>query len=297
MSPSHEEVFTPATPGLDRSRLALLWLLAAFLPTVVRLALFGAVGSYGFDWSIYHHGLELWASTGSPYQVPPPGWDPLAWTPYMYTPASWPLLVATVLPAPITLLALLPIALTPPTFWLIPLGALFMLIGLGPGALSANVSLLVAGLLALSFRPGRLGGIAFACALAIRPYPLVLLPFLWGDRTRLRWFLATTAALVVSGTLLFGLGAWRDFVLTFLHESDTAPSLSPFALLGPLRAIPALGVAFVGLLLRSPTITLAGATWLGGYVSPHYYVTLAATLPFERVCGREHAKCAVLVSR
>lgn len=285
MSGGPEEVFTPGTLGVDRLRLTLLWVLAAFLPTVLRFALFGSVGSYGFDWSIYRHGLELWVSTGSPYQVPPPGWDPLVWSPYMYTPASWSLLIATVLPAPLTLLALVPIAMTPPLFWLIPLGALFMLVGLGPAALSANVSLLVAGLLVLSFRPGRLGGLAFACALAIRPYPLVLLPFLWGDRERLRWFLGVTAALAASGTLLFGLDGWRDFVLTFLHESDNAPSLSPFALLGSWRVVPALGVAALGLRLRSPTITLAGATWLGGYVSPHYYVTLAATLPFERVCG------------
>jgi hypothetical protein len=296
MSGSSEEVSEPLTLGVERSRLTLLWLLAAFLPTAVRLALFGATGSYGFDWAIYRHGLELWASTGSPYQVPPPGWDPLAWSPYMYTPASWPLLVATVLPATVTLLALLPIALTPPSFWLIPLGALFMLVALGPAALSANVSLLVAGLLALSFRPGQLGGVAFALALAIRPYPLVLLPFLWGDRARLRWFVATTAVLVVGGTLLFGFGAWRDFVLTFLHESDAAPSLNPFALLGPWRVIPALGVAALGLVLRSPTVTLAGATWLGGYVSPHYYMTFAATLPFERVRGHDYPKQTGLAS-
>ena len=56
---------------------------------------------------------------------------------------------------------------------------------------------------------------------------------------------------------------------------------NPFASLGLIRVVHAALVALAGLVLRSPTITLLGATWSSGVVTNHYLVTFAAALAVE----------------
>jgi hypothetical protein len=93
---------------------------------------------------------------------------------------------------------------------------------------------------------------------------------------------ATFGFLLVSGTLLFGLAGWRDWALIIARlSSDIGLSWNPFGLLGALRIVPAIGVSLLGLWLRSPTLTLVGATWINGHVTDHYLITIAAVLPFE----------------
>jgi hypothetical protein len=83
--------------------------------------------------------------------------------------------------------------------------------------------------------------------------------------------------------LLFGLAGWRDWGLIIARlSSDIGLSWNPFGWLGALRIAPAIGVAVLGLWLRSPTLALLGATWINGHVTDHYLVTIAAVLPFER---------------
>lgn len=83
------------------------------------------------------------------------------------------------LPPPYQFLALgtVPV-IWPPRLGLIPIAAVFLFIGLGAALWLGNVNVLILGLLSLAFRPGRVGGIALALAVAIKRYPLVLLPLL-----------------------------------------------------------------------------------------------------------------------
>ena len=63
-------------------------------------------------------------------------------------------------------------------------------------------------------------------------------------------------------------------------------SLNPFAGLGLARLVPAGVLVLVGLRLRSPTLTLLGATFATGVVTRHYLVTFAAMLAVEPMLRR-----------
>jgi hypothetical protein len=247
-----------------------------------------ATGPPFLDWNIYRHGFELWTTAGTPYQVLPAGWDPFRQHPYLYPPTSWPLmLLATVVPAALAGIGALPLLVRPPRLRIVPISAALLIMGLGPALYLANVNLLVAGLLILSFLPGRWGGLAFAAVVAIKLYPIVLLPLLWRDRTRLRWFAGAFAALFLTGGLFFGIAGWRDFITTLLNEGPHPDvSWNPLTPLGTVRVVPAGLIALAGLALRSPTLTLLGATWASGVVTNHYLITFAAILAVEPPLGR-----------
>ncbi|TMD31900.1 MAG: DUF2029 domain-containing protein [Chloroflexi bacterium] len=201
---------------------------------------------------------------------------------YTYPPTSWPLLLVSLLPPAAVWIAVIPILARPPQRWLVPLSAGLLTVGLAVGISLGNVSVILAGLLALSFVPGAIGGVAFAGATALRLYPIVLLPFLWADRVRLRWFVGSFAVLLVTGTLLFGTAGWLDWALIVTRLSPSiGPSWNPFGPLGIARIVPALAVTAMGLIARSPTLTLLGATWVNGHVTDHYLATIAAVLPYE----------------
>ena len=261
-----------------------VWLIVALVPTLIWLTLpRGDDGALFLDWSIYRHGWDLWQSAGTPYELLAPGWNPCTAYPYLYPPSSWPLMpVAAVVPPALVGLAVIPLLARPPRFWFLPLGAALLALGLGPAIYLGNVNLIVAGLLVLSFLPGRVGGVALGLVVAIKLYPIVLLPLLWSDRTRLRWFTATFAGLVVSGTVFFGLSGWRDFASTLLNEGPhCGATWNPLASLGALRIVIAGAIGLAGLALRSPTIAIVGTTWMSGVVTAHYLVTFAAALCSE----------------
>jgi hypothetical protein len=283
-------VLTRAINGLLRGREVVpgppaslwLWVPVALVPALVTLYLSPAILVGPLDWNLYRQDLAFWATQGSPYVVPAQAYSPYETYAYTYPPTSWPLLLVSVLPAAFVWAAVIPLLARPPQIWLVPLSAALLSLGLAIGISLGNVSVLMAGLLVLSFQPGRVGGIAFAGVVALRLYPLVLLPFLWSDRVRLKWFMATFGFLLVSGTLLFGLAGWRDWALIIARlSSDIGLSWNPFGWLGALRIVPAIGISLLGLWLRSPTLTLLGATWINGHVTDHYLVTIAAVLPFE----------------
>ena len=270
----------------DRRPPLLFWLPIALVPTAVWLFVLpfqAATGPPFLDWNIYRHGFDLWRSSGSPYEVLPSGWNPYTTFPYLYPPSSWPLmLIATLLPPVAAGLGVLPVLLRPPRLALVPASATLLILGLGTALYLGNVNLVVAGLIVASFLPGRWGGLAFGALVGIKLYPIVLLPLLWSDRTRRRWALGMIAGLMISGTLLLGLTGWRDFATTLLNEGPHPDiAWNPFASLGLIRVVPAALVALAGLVLRSPTITLLGATWSSGVVTNHYLVTFAAALAVE----------------
>lgn len=276
----------PPPVAADRRVPILLWLPVALLPALAWLFLLpfqSATGPPFLDWKIYREGLELWLARGTPYEVLPPGWDPFRMHPYLYPPTSWPLmLLAAVVPAGIVGLGAMPMLLRPPGLRLVPICAGLLVLGLGPALYLANVNLLVAGLIVLSFLPGRWGGLAFAALVAIKLYPIVLLPLLWGDRTRLRWFLGASGALFVSGTAFFGFAGWQTWIVTLLNEGPHPDiSWNPFTNVGPLRIVPAGLIALAGLAARSPSLALLGATWASGVVTTHYLITFAAVLTVE----------------
>lgn len=159
---------------------------------------------------------------------------------------------------------------------------MLLILGLGPALFLGNVNLLIAALIVAAFAPGRWGGIAFGALVAIKLYPIVLLPLLWSVRTRQRWAVGVIAALLISGTLLFGLGGWHDFIATLLNEGPHPDiSWNPFTTLGLLRVLPAGAIVLAGLAVRSPTLTLIGATWASGVVTNHYLIIFAAALAVE----------------
>jgi hypothetical protein len=270
--------------GLLASARVTFWLPLAILATAAWWLVPDKIDALpGFDWQIYAAGFRQWMATGTPYTVPALGWDPCREYPYLYPPTSWPLLpLAAIVPYWFTAIGALPLLLRPPAFVLVPISAVLLFLGLGPAIYLANVNVLVAGLLVLAFMPGRIGGSALAAAVAIKGYPIVLLPFLWSDRRRLTWFAGSLALLAVSGTILFGVGGWVDFATTLLRQGAHCDvSLNPFAGLGLARLGPAAALVLVGLGVRSPTLTLLGATFATGVVTRHYLVTLAAMLAIE----------------
>jgi glycosyl transferase family 87 len=288
-----------AAADSDRRPPILFWLPIALLPTLVWLFVLpiqAATGPPFLDWDIYRHGFDLWRSTGTPYEVLPPGWDPFVMHPYLYPPTSWPLmLVAIALPAAAAGLGALPLLLRPPRLRLVPVSAVLLILGLGTALYLGNVNLFVAGLIVAAFRPGRSGGLAFGALVGIKLYPIVLLPLLWADRTRLRWALAVIAVLLVSGTLFFGIAGWRDFLTTLLNEGPHPDiSFNPFTDLGLVRLLPSGLIVLAGLAIRSPTVTLVGATWASGVVTWHYLITFAAALAVEPPLSETRRHAALL---
>jgi hypothetical protein len=270
---------------LDRPVPLGIWLALIVAATLVWAVLLAAetFPVFVIDWQIYAHSRDLWLSTGSPYAVPPPGWDSDHVFPYLYPPTSWPLLLLTYLPWPVLLLGLVPIALTPPRLGpAIPAFALFA-IAVGPSIYYGNVNTLIAGLIVLAFRPGAVGGLALAAATALKVYPIALLPLVWGDRRRLVWTIGTLGALAVTGTILLGTRSWADFIATFAGEAPTSTAIifNPFVSLGPLRVVLAAALVVVGLAVGSPTLTLVGATWLSPLTNIKYLVMFAAALCVE----------------
>lgn len=270
---------------LDRPVPRWVWLTlivaASLLWTVP--AVVGGIATYALDWRIYADARDLWLSTGSPYAVPPAGWNPDLLFPYLYPPTSWPLLLLTHLPWPVVLLGLVPIALTPPRLGPAIPAILCYALAVGPAAYYANVNLLIAGLIVLSFRPGAVGGLSLAAASAIKAYPMALLPLLWSDRRRLTWTIGSLVALAVSGTVAFGVGSWGDFVSTLLREGPYTKGavFNPFIALGAFRVVAAAATVVIGLAVGSPTLTLLGATWIGPGTTVHYLLTFTAALCVE----------------
>ena len=87
----------------DRRPPLLFWLPVVLLPAFFWLFVLPIQASTGppfLDWNIYRHGFDLWRSSGSPYELLPPGWDPYHTYPYLYPPTSWPLMVLAVLLPP-----------------------------------------------------------------------------------------------------------------------------------------------------------------------------------------------------
>jgi hypothetical protein len=259
-----------------------LWAALVVLPALVSLAVSPPAFEPGFDWTLVGKAFDRWQATGSPYRVPPTFWDPCVVTPYLYPPSSWPLLaLAKIVPFPVLALGLVPAVARPPRWWLAPVAVALMVVGLPSAFYLGNVNLLIVGLLVASFAPGRIGGIAFAAAVGIKGYPIVLLPFLVADRERVRWFAGVLIGLVVSGTVLFPSG-WGAVALTLLRQGPHCDqTLNPFADVGFLRVIPAAGLIVLGWRLRSPAVALIGATFFGGVVSRHYAPTIASVLAFE----------------
>ena len=83
-----------AAAATDHRPPLLFWLPIALLPTAAWLFILpfqSATGPPFLDWNIYRHGFDLWRSSGTPYEVLPPGWNPYTTFPYLYPPSSWPL--------------------------------------------------------------------------------------------------------------------------------------------------------------------------------------------------------------
>jgi hypothetical protein len=270
---------------LDRPFPERLWpvlVVVASAVSVVRVA--GAGGTFlAFDWGLYSAGRRLWFLTGSPYVVPPPGWDPSNTYPYIYPPSSWPLLLLSLLPWPVVLLGLVPIARTSPRLGPAFPAFVLCLVAIGPTIFLCNVNLLIAGLIVIAFRPGAVGGLALGAASAVKAYTIALLPLLWGDRRRLAWTLGVLAALAVSGTVIFGIGSGVDFLTALVREGPYPPDMvfNPLTVLGPGRIVAAIALAVVGIAVGSPTLTLVGATWVSAGTTVHYLVTFVAALCVE----------------
>jgi len=262
-------------------------------------AVAGGFGLVARDWDIYGKGRDLWLSVGSPYAVPPPGWDPMQVFPYLYPPTSWPLLLLTYLPWPVVMLGLVPIALTPPRLGPAIPAILLYAAAVGQAVFFNNVNVLIAGLIVLAFRPGATGGLAFAVASAVKMYPLALLPLLWRDHTRLAWTVGSLAVLTVSGTLLLGIGAWGDFFTTLVREGPYPGDrvFNPLTVLGPFRLIAAAALVVAGLGLGSPTLTLIGATWVSPGTTIHYLLTFVAALCVEPPLRGRSLPVRALLSR
>lgn len=298
---SHDTSGRPSLPAPVRSAAGVFpWILVVFVPAILWWSLLPATDEGLFlDWSIYRHGWDLWRSIGTPYELLAHAWNPCESYPYLYPPSSWLLMpVAAVVPPIAAWLGILPLLARPPRLRYWPIGAALLAFGLGPALYLGNVNLIVAGLLALSFLPGRAGGVAFGVVVAIKLYPLVLLPLLWGDRSRLRWFAATFGGLLASGTIFFGLAGWRDFATTLLNEGPhCGPTWNPLADLGVVRIVVAGCIALAGVALMSPTMAIVGTTWLSGVVTAHYLVTFAAALSQEPSIATTRNRLRRLLSR
>ncbi len=255
------------TPG------ALLWL--------VPLLTIGIPQTF-LDWKIYGEAAQLWAMTGTPYTSPPAGWDPDVYHPYLYPPTSWPLLVLVRLAPPVIVtIGLIPFLVTLPRRWAaIPVAALLFLAAV-PGVLLANVNVLVAGALVVAFAPGVVGGLAFAAVVAVKGYPIVILPLIWGDRRRAGTALVALAVLAATGTLLWGAESWGAWLSTLATEGRYVASINPLATDRTLALVLAGAGVIGGLALRSPTLTLVASTLATPALSIHYVLTYAAGLVRE----------------
>jgi hypothetical protein len=190
--------------------------------------------------------------------------------------------LAAFVPYQLLVLGPLPLLWHPPRLGLVPIAAACLFTGLGAALWLGNVNAIIVGLLCLAFVRGPIGGLALACAVAIKGYPIILLPLLWQDRARLKWFVGILGGLVLSGTLILGPGSWVDAAVTLMREGPHCDvSLNPFGGLGWWRVAPAALIVAAGWRWRSPTLTLLGSTFLTGVVTRHYLPTLAATMPHE----------------
>ena len=275
---------------LDRRVPARYWiasvaLIAAcwFVPAVLY-----SIPSHHVDWLIYRDAATRWFATGSPYESLGMNWNPNTQFPYIYPPSSWPLLLlALVLPAPLLLAAYVPFLAQRPRLAFAPLAAAFLIPSFGPAFYWGNVNIIVAALIVLAARPGAAGGVALAVAVALKAYPIVLLPFLWGDRRRTQAFVVTFVILSLVGTVVFGPGSWIQWVRDVIGEGavigqgNLTGAMNPLLPLGSVRYVVAGLIAVAGLLVASPTLTLVGVTLLFQGVSVHYLLTFAAAALIE----------------
>jgi hypothetical protein len=275
---------------LDRRVPARYW-----IPSVALIAAFWivpavlySIPSNHVDWLIYGDAATRWFATGSPFEPLGMDWNPNTQFPYIYPPSSWPLLLlALILPAPLLLAAYVPFLVQRPRLAFAPLALAFLVFSFGPAFYWGNVNILVAALIVLTALPGAGGGVALAMAVALKGYPIVLLPLFWGDRRRTRAFLVTVVLLAAVGTVLFGPDSWLQWIRSVLGEGDmigqgnlTGP-INPLLPLGSFRFVVAGLIAVAGLLVASPTLALVGVTLLFQGVSVHYLLTFAAAALIE----------------
>jgi hypothetical protein len=240
------------------------------------------------DWLIYRDAATRWLTTGSPYETLGTNWNPNTQFPYIYPPSSWPLLLlALVLPAPLLLVAYAPFLVQRPRLAFAPLVAFFLALSFGPAFYWGNVNILVAALIVLTALPGAAGGVALAVAVALKGYPIVLLPLFWRDRRRTQAFVVAFVSLAVVGTVVFGPDSWIQWVRSLLGEGEmigqgnlTGP-INPLLPLGSVRYLVAGLIAGAGLCVASPTLALVGVTLLFQGVSVHYLLTFAAAAMIE----------------
>jgi hypothetical protein len=196
-------------------------------------------------------------------------------------------LLALILPAPLLLAAFVPFLVQRPRLAFAPLALAFLVPSFGPAFYWGNVNILVAALIVLTALPGTAGGIALAVAVALKGYPIVLLPFFWGDWRRTRAFAVAFVFLAAVGTVLFGPDSWIQWIRSVIGEGDmigqghlTGP-INPLLQLGPVRYVVAGLIAAAGLFVASPLLTLVGVTLLFQGVSVHYLLTFAAAALIE----------------
>lgn len=241
-----------------------------------------------FDWQIYRHAAQLWQATGSPYSVPPPGWDAATTFPYLYPPTSWPLLVLveTVSPA-LLALGLVPFAAITPRVWASPAVGMLLFVAAAPALLLGNVNALVGGALVVAFVPGVVGGIGFAVAVALKGYPILLVPLLWADRRRMVAAAVLLSILIVSGTYLWGLESWMEWFQSLTTQGRYGDTLNPLADNRAAALAAAALTVVMGLGAGSPTLVLVGATLATPALFVHYLLTYAAGLVQEpQLAGR-----------
>lgn len=276
--------------GLDRRVPRGAWsiVLAGGLAVWIVPALAMGLTATFVDWQIYREAAALWHATGSPYPTLPAGWDPDIYHPYLYPPTSWPFLaIVDVIPPGILCLALAPFVLVRPRRWASPLVAILLLVAAVPTILLGNVNALVAGALVVAFLPGVAGGVGLAVAVALKGYPILLVPLLWRDRRRLLVAVAVLAALAISGTALWGFDGWANWLSLLSNEGRYVDTLNPLS----DNRVASLGIALIGiaggLVLGSPAIILTAFLLASPAVYVHYLLTIAAGLVSEpRLVGR-----------
>jgi hypothetical protein len=275
---------------LDRRVPARYWIPSVALIAACWLvpALLFSIPSNHVDWLIYRDAATRWFTTGSPYESLGMNWNPNTQFPYIYPPSSWPLLLlASILPAPLLLAAYVPFLVQRPRLAFAPLVLAFLVFSFGPAFYWGNVNILVAALIVLTALPGAAGGVALAVAVALKGYPIVLLPLFWGDRRRTQAFLVTFVFLAAVGTVLFGPDSWIQWIRSVLGEGDMigqgnlTGAINPLLPLGSFRYVVAGLIAVAGLLVASPTLTIVGVTLLFQGVSVHYLLTFAAAALIE----------------
>jgi hypothetical protein len=266
--------------------IAACWLVPAFLYSIP---------TNHVDWAIYGDAARRWLTTGSPYESLGMNWNPNTQFPYIYPPSSWPLLLlAMALPAPLLFAAYLPFAIQRPRLAFAPLAAVCLAFSFGPAFYWGNVNILVAALILLAPLPGIGGGVALALAVGLKGYPIVLLPFFWGDSRWTRSFVVTVVFLSAVGTVLFGPGSWVGWIQAVLGEGATVGTgnltgaINPLLPLGSAHYVVAIVIACVGLIVASPTLALVGVTLIFQGVSVHYLLTFAAAAMIEPALRGRH---------